>query len=894
MIILTKQMEEKSEWKLLQIFQPIIEKMVVDFRNRRQEINLTIAWDTIEKDWIRYALDEIFSLACRVLVIELHAHRSLQLLEGDTPEERYTYFCNQLANPTIAKALLEDYPFLVQQVKTRIMHVLNAVFECLHRLQHDMSSIEVYFEQSFGMLEQIQPGCSDSHNHGKTVFILKFYGGDLVYKPRSGMVDLHFQGFLKLLNSFISHSFKTIRILSNSTYHWAEYISGEELTKPEDDKLYAYRFGGMLGILYLLQGTDFHYENIIAHGDQPVIVDGETLFHPHTQKKNLVDSTVYRVGLLRMDSLDSEDQLIVTNVPYWKDKGKDTMHIGRKDKTFNLEKSLPRWNGKVVSMRKKIDFIMKGFEETLQVIVQQKNDFHSYLSTFKGDPIRIIFRSTQAYSMLLEELSNPLVIREENERIKLLQKLKEALPHLHALVPYEIKSILDGDIPYFFGYPSSRNVHSTEKVTSYQLEETPLQRSYHLLHNLDESIIHKQLGYIQLAFEKRFSPNKFPQIYEGKQNKLLKMANYIGEQIMEYYSSYYHDKQWIDQDYDLNGDWKLSILGYDLYKGRSGIALYFCFLSMLMRKSNFEEFARKLLEGDPSFSTIGAFNGWGGWIYTLSQCSQVWNDLSLRKQAKQISTQIKHMIHKDQTLDVIDGTAGLTLSLKSLSNEVDAMEELEILFACGEHLFQSISLDKKMKTLHTGIAHGNSGIALALFHLGELFNQRHWLKAAKLLIAEENIFFVSDYNNWWDNRSQPYQMTHQWCVGAPGIGLSRISMFESTKDASILHDIEAAWYSTLRHSWGSNHSLCHGDFGNMDFLLEAAPIMDPTKKTINVITSQVCDRLERVGCICGTPNEVPITGLMTGLSGIGYGLLRLYEPDWIPSVNRLASYQNRC
>ena len=41
-----------------------------------------------------------------------------------------------------------------------------------------------------------------------------------------------------------------------------------------------HRQGALLALLYVLDGTDMHYENLIAVGEQPVLVDVETLFHP--------------------------------------------------------------------------------------------------------------------------------------------------------------------------------------------------------------------------------------------------------------------------------------------------------------------------------------------------------------------------------------------------------------------------------------------------------------------------------------------------------------------------------------------------------------------------------------------------------------------------------------
>jgi lantibiotic modifying enzyme len=47
--------------------------------------------------------------------------------------------------------------------------------------------------------------------------------------------------------------------------------------------------------------------------------------------------------------------------------------------------------------------------------------------------------------------------------------------------------------------------------------------------------------------------------------------------------------------------------------------------------------------------------------------------------------------------------------------------------------------------------------------------------------------------------------------------------------------------------------------------------------------------VETQGWCTGVPLGVEVPGLMTGLSGIGYGLLRLARPELVPSVLALAA-----
>jgi lantibiotic modifying enzyme len=52
-------------------------------------------------------------------------------------------------------------------------------------------------------------------------------------------------------------------------------------------------------------------------------------------------------------------------------------------------------------------------------------------------------------------------------------------------------------------------------------------------------------------------------------------------------------------------------------------------------------------------------------------------------------------------------------------------------------------------------------------------------------------------------------------------------------------------------------------------------------------------RIDRHGPLCATPGGVETPGLMLGLAGIGYGLLRLADPDRVPSVLALEAPRSR-
>ncbi len=99
-----------------------------------------------------------------------------------------------------------------------------------------------------------------------------------------------------------------------------------------------------------------------------------------------------------------------------------------------------------------------------------------------------------------------------------------------------------------------------------------------------------------------------------------------------------------------------------------------------------------------------------------------------------------------------------------------------------------------------------------------------------------------------------------------------------TLDDPVLDTEVQAAVTAVEAGFGRNFSLCHGDLGNLDLLL-SLPSYDCAPAAAGIL-----DGLDAYGWLCGLPRGVRLPSLMTGLAGIGYGLLRLAAPTTVPSV----------
>jgi lantibiotic modifying enzyme len=76
-------------------------------------------------------------------------------------------------------------------------------------------------------------------------------------------------------------------------------------------------------------------------------------------------------------------------------------------------------------------------------------------------------------------------------------------------------------------------------------------------------------------------------------------------------------------------------------------------------------------------------------------------------------------------------------------------------------------------------------------------------------------------------------------------------------------------------------SLCHGELGIADVVLLVTPRLGRAWRRR---ADLILDAVQRHGPTCATPGGIVTPGLLHGLSGIGYGLLRLGFAETVPSV----------
>jgi lantibiotic modifying enzyme len=116
--------------------------------------------------------------------------------------------------------------------------------------------------------------------------------------------------------------------------------------------------------------------------------------------------------------------------------------------------------------------------------------------------------------------------------------------------------------------------------------------------------------------------------------------------------------------------------------------------------------------------------------------------------------------------------------------------------------------------------------------------------------------------------------------------LSRVCSLRYLDDGLLREEIATALSTTISEGFGTTHILCHGDLGNIDVLLHASEILgEPRWKShAHSEAARIMEAARNSGWNCGHPLGVESPGLMTGLAGIGFALLRLADSERVPCV----------
>jgi len=887
------------------------------------------------------------SLLTRVIALELNVARLQGLLKGETPEERFTYFVGGLRDRERALAFLREYPVIARQAVLIIDRWVAINLETLGRLCQDWSLLRERFSPQAdpGRLTRLQDGLGDRHRGGRSVTQIGFESGlRLIYKPKPMAVENHFHELLTWIEARGFDQFRLMGVLDRGTYGWCEFIPQLPCHSEAEVHRFYRRQGAYLALLHLLQATDFHFENLIAHGDQPVLIDLETLFHPEflnldPQKAseiagNLVDESVLRTGLLPRRSwandesagLDAsglgwtEGQLSPRPAEIVEATGTDEMRVERRRLVITGGQNRPTLNGDPIDVINYVDDVVEGFAAMYRFLLEHRGPLTAPdgpLARFADDEVRVVLRPTMLYSLLLREGNHPDLVRDALDRDRFFDRLwvhVDRVPYWLRAIGAEHADLWQNDIPVFTTITTARDLWTSqaERLPDF-FNLSGMEQVLRRASLLSEADLTRQIWVIRASFatlsigrdDARMPRFALAEPQEpATPDSFLRAARQVGDRLEQLALRGQDDLSWTGIRAVREHFWAMEPLGLDLYSGLPGVALFFAALGRVTGEERYTELARGALRSirsilakpEAGLEWAGAFCGWGGLLYAYLHLSDLLQEPALLDEAEQLLDRLPTLIEEDRQIDLLTGVAGLLLTLLRLHRVRASDRTLALAVRCGERLLTTAQpleagvgwvTPLSNKPL-AGLSHGAAGMAWALLELAAVTGDERFRQTALRAISYEQSLFVPGPKNWLDLRAEAeaHPFMTAWCHGAPGVGMARLAVLPYLDSAATRREIWDSIEATRQSGFGQNHSLCHGDLGNLDLLLQAGLLLDESGLVAEGrrIGGAVLESIRRDGWLCGVPLGVETPGLMNGLAGIGYGLLRLAAPEALPSI----------
>lgn len=424
--------------------------------------------------------------------------------------------------------LASDYPVLNEKLNTKTLNFSCHISKIFNHFQKDIESIVKTFHlnknvQKLEIIE-VKASLGDGHNGEGTALVLLSDGTKLIYKPRNVEVTNSYNIFIDWVNSSLDVDLKTFNVLNRDEYGWLEFVKNEEVNSEEELEEYYYKAGMLLAITLFLGSKDYHRENIIASGKNPVLIDHETIIQPFFENKSLrswdEENKITHFSVLESaliinsgSGVPSEftgfgvtGQLEITEVdkkvinPNTIDSKRVTRFTTRK----LVEKNVPIYKGNYVFANQYKENFKNGFSAVYDLLLKSKEELKSSTSPieeFRDKEVRYVWRPTFVYFKILKYLRNPaFMLSFEAYQSKLYELLSKAYKGEHMdeyrfILDFEMNQMLNGDIP-IFSLGSLENYlgdNSTFKI----FERNCLENIYHRIDLLSEKHREEQLEFIE-------------------------------------------------------------------------------------------------------------------------------------------------------------------------------------------------------------------------------------------------------------------------------------------------------------------------------------------------------------------------------------------------------------
>ncbi|TCL54999.1 type 2 lantibiotic biosynthesis protein LanM [Kineothrix alysoides] len=866
---------------------------------------------------------EIFKRCFKSLLYCMNVNRVEGRLAGGTPQERYLWFVN---NQYCIDSMEEMFPAmktqLYEEMKGKCIYVLSVI----NLFQKNKSDICQYFfnTESEGIINIANSG--DWHND-KCVLVITFTSNKkIVFKPTSGDNLNFLKGVIRYF--FEAEYTSQYGCIYESEGTWVKFVEYERAADESAVSQFYFNYGKLLFVAYLLGMNDMHYENLIAHGEYPVITDVETLlssylfFDTHKfeydAQYKAVQRLLYGVMATGLIPIFSMTEYFGGDVSCLSNKGikiitekveneyRDDMYIYTKPEIITQYSHLPDEKADPLLYG---DQIINGFGQAENIFREEKAEIINYiLSNLYRIESRIILNMTKGYSQIVRIKSDPRYRHEPELFEKLLGGLKRSNQFNQSVYLYEVTELCRSNIPsfywnirlnYVYGYHGKTtqkilDMHefNMKKIAGILEEQTDVQ----MLARQKKLVMDSISSSIALGIEYKSMEASAKKEIRFDSNELLRKN--IDDNRIEGDDG---TISWIGLMVNDKEQLEYAVLDWSLYSGMVGIGYMY-----LAEYLNSKDELAKTIVNKIYRTIVMAYRSGTFEEYNISYFCGLSGIYAFMVQIKEsrfagydeiepyimgIKELIKTNIVKTNSYDTLSGIhSAVIYFFARYETDEFAKEMIPVLKRYFMSTFKMNIMEKDFN--YASFAHGYSGIITSVMCMNRIEKCEYFAELARELWRKEKQLYAG-MHMWKDLRSSKEEYSHFWCHGSCGIMHARliwrkwnfirdgiIEMSEADLDEMLFQYSEAIKSEKLN---SQNFSLCHGNFAFVDFLLSYDTLFGeiPEEKTYILRTMETAKQ-QGYSCI-GAPGAINAIGFMVGEAGVQYMLDRCKDRK-LPSI----------
>ncbi|HEY5723519.1 MAG TPA: type 2 lanthipeptide synthetase LanM family protein [Allosphingosinicella sp.] len=367
---------------------------------------------------------------------------ALRAARGERSDRLYRAFVREFFDgrwPTF----IAEYAVLARQLAALCIGWADSIAEMLGRLDEDRAALAERFNRGkqFGDPSGLEYGLSDRHNEGRSTMILAWEGGPrIVYKPKPLDTDLLVADLIDWINAGAGLlPLASAGTLNRGSHGWQEYVAHEPCADQAAVGRFYVRAGYLLALAYALEGYDCHHENLIARGEQPYLIDTETIFNPYKEMDMaaedgnaaaLASETVYysvaRTGLLPNWSIKpggakrdtsgfggggvegNDDQ----SLSVWVNTGTDDIRLEPRKVPLPVQANQPFTPQSAGSADDHVADIVAGFRAMYRFLQCNRETLAELIASRSDIQVRFVRKATNVYAQQMWKLANPRFLRE--------------------------------------------------------------------------------------------------------------------------------------------------------------------------------------------------------------------------------------------------------------------------------------------------------------------------------------------------------------------------------------------------------------------------------------------------------------------------------------------------